>query len=230
MVAFLISVLSLGLITGCGKDQKKEMFTAAENIYQHIALGNFDQLPGLLDEESRTFYEAITDKTNLNFDSIYTIGQEQELPYTTLNFLMDYGRHMRKTEQAHDFFYFPVFENISYFNIDGIYQIEENEYQLGRDLKVGMSREVGDQKSLTWMHLTKEGTAYKLNIMPNLALAEYRYYQYYKDAREKAKDLSVREWLWAIYDQTGENRINIRNLNQRLKEKEEKYIELKGTK
>lgn len=216
-----VAILSLLLIS-CQPDEKDDMFNYANKVYGNICMARFHELPPMLDDESYRFYQDMTEKDNLNFDSIYVIGEKYGLPYTALTYLMDYGRHMRQTENPADFFFFPVFEGISYFNIDGLFEIEESQYELGSKPRVGMSRDINGKKSLTWVQLTKaSGNKYKLNILYNFRLAEYRYKAYYKEAREKARDASMREWLSAIYEQTGENKLDTELIYRQLDRKKE---------
>lgn len=203
------------------------MISAADEFYTLVAMGDFEQLPAKLDDESLAFYQAITKDVNLNFDSIYTIGQTFKVPYGALNFLMDFGQHMKNGADPSEFFKFLVIEDVSYFGLDGIFDIQEDKYKLGSEPMMGLSRQLNNQKSLTWMRLTPQhDKTYKVNILYNLRLHEYKFIERYKKARNQVEELSTREWLQLIYDQTGENKVDLTDLNRSILKKRETFHEL----
>jgi len=183
MYKLLLLILVSIIFTNCDNN-KTQLIESFDKLYNHTDL---DKLADQLDEASSKYYKLISQKENLNVDKMLEIGLEYNLPYFTTLLLASCGDYLKKTDQPENLFYYLNSKSISFFNTFDVYKVDKERTRAGDPYFVAIYREVAGARKLSWAKFSKEGDAFKYDLIYTLAQEEKLLRKLYSEDKPKSQ-------------------------------------------
>ena len=191
---FLFALLAITIFS-C-KDEKQVLIDEFIQLYEHTERQDYSSK---LDRNSLSFYNEITDKENLNIDSITDIGIRYQVPYFATLYLASCKDYMSSTDSPSDFYLYLTSKNISFFSLDEYYEVLKDRTRAEKDGWVAIYRTEGGKNYVSWVKYILENDTYKFDLLYTLKIHEKDNRKIYDELKTDYPDASKKEYFTEIF-------------------------------
>lgn len=157
----------------CQKNEKDNLIAVYDEMYSHVLNLEFDKIEPYLNEESKVFFNDITDGEKLNVDSILVLGKKYGLPYMLIDYLAITGDKIKDGAPSTDLYNYLGLQKVSLFSYEDAYYVDKAKSKVGEENFVSIIKDDLTTSKRGWTRFSKnEAGEYKYDLIYTLRLKE----------------------------------------------------------
>ena len=221
------SFLFIFLVLYACTNKKIYLDNAFDEIYNHVALGEYDQLENHINENSISLLNEITNKDNQNIEALIKIGSKYKIKFLCVYF-SGWSKHMKINGTKADFFKFLTQEKISFFNPDHIYSVLSHQTRVGTDNNfIAYHYKESNKNVMNWAKFSEQSeNDFKYDLVYSLQLHEQVLKKYFNYNDRVKKELTEEEWLKSIYSGYIDMGLTPDAVEKEMENRRKRYLEI----
>ena len=205
MKKYILLLIGLSVLLFSCSNDKELILNEYKKVEELIKNRSYDSLMLKLDNKSVEFVQYLSDTSNLNYPTMKTFGEANNLKYFTTVYNQQWGSEIRKeenslfTNQDYPFFVYLELNNLPLFGLFSENRLVEDQTVVGDENYVVLATEAADNVFITSkVSFTKDAQGeFKLDLLPLLKLRNrvlfQSYTQFYSSLGTMIEESSTRE-------------------------------------
>lgn len=212
-------ILLLGISCASPKDDLIQEFTI---LYTTIIESKSADLASVFSTESNSYLDKLMTTNETSVQEILDLGDTFKVPYSTILYFTQI-KNAQKKNNIENFMTYLSANGINIFSYYDIYGVSKDNSKTGEEDFIAVFRKLKGSNKLDWVKMTKEGDAYKIDLLFILQHAEHRTLKDFQEGIKSNFGGDVNEYLKDVYNRDGTTLMNDTERDQLYKKRMEKF-------